>query len=78
MIDKLLERLAELIVAKLVDHTDEIAAAIAHEVLLEVGPKLPDLSNLDDLLVAKLPDLNTLSGQIVNQILSRIPFLGGR
>jgi hypothetical protein len=78
VLERILDRLAELIVTKLVDHTDEIAAAVAREVMAAIMPKLPDLSDLDDQLLSKIPDVGALANQIVSQIVSRIPFLGGR
>jgi hypothetical protein len=74
MLERILIRLADHIADRLIDHTDEIAAAVAREIMKEIGPKLPDLSALPERLV---PDFAGLAKQIVDQIMARIPFLGG-
>jgi DNA-binding LacI/PurR family transcriptional regulator len=66
--------------------TDDIAAAIARETMQELGPRLPDLSDLDDQLVQRLvpnlagvvPSVTEIANAVVNGIITRIPFLGGR
>ena len=70
VLERILDRLAELMVSKLVDHTDEIAAAVAKEVMSQITPLLPDLHDLDDQIMSKIPDFSKL--------LSGSPFLGGR
>lgn len=84
MLARLLTPLALVIADRLADRLlnqlDDIAAAIAREVVAGVAPKLPDLSDLDDQLVQRLvPDINQLintidglSGQVVNEVLAAI------
>lgn len=84
MLKKLIwEPLTEALAARLIDHLDDIAAAIARAVMAELEPKLPDLSDLDEQIVAKLPDLASITDQIVARLLAAIPkwpnpFGGGR
>lgn len=74
-------KLADLIVTRLIDHSDEIAAAVAREVtkgiMDEIGPKLPDLSNLDDLIMERMPDLSGLPKDITDAMAASLDTIVG-
>lgn len=73
MLDKILLKLAGLIAAQILDHVDDIAAAVAREVTREVldaiGKKVPDLTDLEN-----LPDQ---LGKAMSDVFNKVPIFGG-
>lgn len=73
MLDKILLKLAALIADRIIDHTDEIAAAVAtavtREVLDAISKKVPDLTDLEN-----LPDQ---LGKALADVFNKVPIFGG-
>lgn len=60
--------------------TDRLADRLSAPIKAAVEAKLPDLSDLDNQILAKIPDLHDLlklPEQITSALLARLPFLNG-